>query len=161
VVKISTKDELNSFGGAEAKFNISVNVGFEPAPLAMVASGGEISRVMLALKQVFSDVDGTPTLLFDEIDTGISGKTAKRVAQKLHSLAKKKQIIIITHLPVAAAAGNSHFHISKKVENNITKTNITLLNDVDRKNIIASMISGEVTTSSMQQAEELLQQETQ
>jgi DNA repair protein RecN (Recombination protein N) len=112
---------------------------------------------MLALKEVFSDVDGTSTLLFDEIDTGISGRTAKKVATKLHNLSKKKQIIVITHLPVVAAMGDSHFHIAKKVDNNATKTDIRYLNAEDRQRIIASMVAGEVTESSIQQAKELLE----
>jgi DNA repair protein RecN (Recombination protein N) len=156
VTKFVSKDTLDAQGGVEAKFYLSVNIGFEPAPLAQVASGGEISRVMLALKEVFSDVDGTSTLLFDEIDTGISGRTAKKVAHKLHNLAKKKQVIVITHLPVVAAMGDNHFHIAKKVDNDRTKTDIRYLSSDERQKIIASMIAGEVTESSLAQAIELL-----
>jgi DNA repair protein RecN (Recombination protein N) len=143
-------------GGTEAAFYISVNKGFKPAPLAQVASGGEISRVMLALKEVFADVDATPTLLFDEIDTGISGRTAKKVATKLAALAKNKQIIVITHLPVVAAAGNAHFHIEKSSDNGLTKTTVNKLENADRRNTLAAMIAGSATSAAIMQAEELL-----
>ena len=89
--------DLDYSGGISAEFFILTNAGFKPAPLATVASGGEVSRVMLALKEVFADFDNVGTMLFDEIDTGISGKAAQSVAKKLKQLSKKKQIIVITH----------------------------------------------------------------
>ena len=143
-------------GSEEAVFYISVNKGFEPAPLAQVASGGEVSRVMLALKEVFSEADKTPTLLFDEIDTGISGRTAKKVAEKLKALSKTKQIIVITHLPVVAAAGGTHFHIDKNADSGQTRTIVTELSGAERRNTLAAMIAGTPTAASVMQAEELL-----
>lgn len=155
-VKFSEIGILDKRGGIEAEFYISTNAGFEPGPLSTVASGGEISRVMLALKEVFAEADSISTLLFDEIDTGISGKAAKSVAEKLKSLSKKKQIIVITHLPVVAALGDSHFHISKKEKDGLSRTDIVKIDGSYRENVIATMIAGEVTENSLSQAKELL-----
>lgn len=152
----TNKEELDSRGGVDGKFYISVNKGFEPAPLAQVASGGEISRIMLALKEVFSESDPISTLLFDEIDTGISGITAKKVAERLKRLSEGKQVIVITHLPVVAAKGDTHFFIKKDMAENTTKTTISKLGEVDREKIIASMIAGEPTDAALEQARELL-----
>ncbi len=149
-------NDLNYDGGISAEFFISTNAGFKTAPLATVASGGEVSRVMLALKEVFADFDNVGTMLFDEIDTGISGKAAQSVAKKLKQLSKRKQIIVITHLPVVAAMGDSHFHISKSDKDGISSTNILKLDKASKINIIATMISGEVTPTAMQQAEDMI-----
>lgn len=149
-------NHLNAAGGVEGRFYISVNPGFEPAPLVQVASGGEISRVMLALKEVFGKSDPVPTMLFDEIDTGISGKAARKVALKLGNLAKHKQILVITHLPVVAATGSDHFLISKSAEDGSAKTSIVKLGIDERRRALASMISGEATETALKQADELL-----
>ena len=149
-------DNLDISGGISAEFFISTNAGFKTAPLATVASGGEVSRVMLALKEVFADYDNVGTMLFDEIDTGISGKAAGAVAKKLKQLSKRKQIIVITHLPVVAAMGDSHFHISKSDKEGISSTNILKLDKQGKINIIATMISGEATKMAMQQAEDMI-----
>lgn len=156
VVIFKKLDELDSHGGVTAEFNISTNAGFKPAPLIQVASGGEVSRVMLALKEVFADFDDVSTMIFDEIDTGISGKAAKSVAEKLKKLSQKKQIIVITHLPVVAAMGDCHFHISKNVVDGISSTSITKLDSSDKEKMIATMIAGEVTDASIAQAKDLL-----
>lgn len=152
---------LDLKGGVAAEFFISTNSGFQPGPLASVASGGEISRVMLALKEVFGDADGVSTMLFDEIDTGISGKAAKSVAEKLKKLSKNKQIIVITHLPVVAAMGATHFHITKDGDSGLSKTKIDKLTDEERPNIIATMIAGAATVASIAQANELLKEAAQ
>ena len=149
-------DNLDISGGISAEFFISTNAGFKTAPLATVASGGEVSRVMLALKEVFADYDNVGTMLFDEIDTGISGKAAGAVAKKLKQLSNRKQIIVITHLPVVAAMGDSHFHISKSDKEGISSTNILKLDKQGKINIIATMISGEATKMAMQQAEDMI-----
>ena len=149
-------DNLDISGGISAEFFISTNAGFKTAPLATVASGGEVSRVMLALKEVFADYDNVGTMLFDEIDTGISGKAAGAVAKKLKQLSKRKQIIVITHLPVVAAMGDSHFHISKSDKDGVSSTNILKLDKATKINIIATMISGEATKMAMQQAEDMI-----
>ena len=155
-VKFKDNESLDYQAGISAEFYISTNAGFQTAPLATVASGGEVSRVMLALKEVFADYDNVGTMLFDEIDTGISGKAAQSVAKKLKELSKKKQIIVITHLPVVAAMGDSHFHISKSDKDGISSTNILKLDKASKINIIATMISGEATPTALQQAEDMI-----
>lgn len=155
-VDFNFSDIPDKQAGAEAEFFISTNPGFPPAPLATTASGGEISRVMLGLKEIFSDADNTSTLVFDEIDTGISGKTADKVGEKLYSLANRKQLIVITHLPVVAAKGDIHFHIYKEVIENKTITKIKILNKQERIETIATMIAGKISETSMANASELL-----
>ena len=155
-VKFKDNESLDYQAGISAEFYISTNAGFQTAPLATVASGGEVSRVMLALKEVFADFDNVGTMLFDEIDTGISGKAAQSVAKKLKELSKKKQIIVITHLPVVAAMGDSHFHISKSDKDGVSATNILKLDKSSKINIIATMISGEATPIALQQAEDMI-----
>lgn len=156
-VKFKENETLDFQAGISAEFYISTNAGFQTAPLATVASGGEVSRVMLALKEVFADYDNVGTMLFDEIDTGISGKAAQSVAKKLKELSRKKQIIVITHLPVVAAMGDNHFHISKSDKDGISATNIVKLDKTSKINIIATMISGEITPTAIKQAEEMLE----
>ena len=148
-VKFKDNESLDYQAGISAEFYISTNAGFQTAPLATVASGGEVSRVMLALKEVFADFDNVGTMLFDEIDTGISAK-------KLKELSKKKQIIVITHLPVVAAMSDSHFHISKTDKDGVSATNILKLDKSSKINIIAVMISGEATPTALQQAEDMI-----
>lgn len=155
-VVFKENNDLDYSGGISAEFFISTNAGFKTAPLATVASGGEVSRVMLALKEVFADFDNIGTMLFDEIDTGISGKAAGAVAKKLKQLSKRKQIIVITHLPVVAAMGDSHFHISKSDKDGISSTNILKLDKAGKISIIATMISGEATPTAMKQAEDMI-----
>ena len=155
-VVFKENNDLDYSGGISAEFFISTNAGFKTAPLATIASGGEVSRVMLALKEVFADYDNVGTMLFDEIDTGISGKAAGAVAKKLKQLSKRKQIIVITHLPVVAAMGDSHFHISKSDKDGISSTNILKLDKAAKISIIATMISGEATPAAMQQAEDMI-----
>jgi len=153
-LKLLDKVDDNAF--AEGEFLISTNAGFEPAGLSKIASGGEISRVMLAIKDVFAESDNVSTLIFDEIDTGISGKTAKKVAEKLKNISNYKQLIVITHLPVVAAMADKHFHISKIQSDNTTKTVVNTLDKLAQKEILAAMISGSVTEMSIKQAEELI-----
>ena len=155
-VKFEEGDNLDSLAGITAEFYISTNAGFEPGPLSTVASGGEVSRVMLALKEVFAEADSISTMLFDEIDSGISGKAAKSVAERLKKLSEKKQIIVITHLPVVAAQGETHFHISKSVHDGKSRTDIQKLDTVSRHTVIATMLAGEATEQSIMQAKELL-----
>lgn len=149
-------EKPDAMAGIKAEFYISTNPGFEPGPLSRVASGGEVSRVMLALKEVFAEADRVGTLVFDEIDTGISGRTAKKVALKLKKVSGARQVIVITHLPVVASAGRRHFHITKSADGGRAKTEIGLVAEADRLNILASMISGEATDSAIGQAEEMV-----
>ncbi len=157
-VRFTETGKLDALGGVTAEFFISTNSGFDLGALSTVASGGEVSRVMLALKEVFADADCIDTMLFDEIDTGISGRAAKSVAQKLKSLSSNKQIIVITHLPVVAAKGGDHFHITKGIENGVSITHIDKIDENHRKNVIATMIAGEVTEASLSQADELIRE---
>lgn len=151
-------EKLDSQAGIRAEFYISTNPGFEPGPLVKVASGGEISRVMLALKEVFAVADKVDTLIFDEVDTGISGRTAKKVALKLKKVSKARQVIVITHLPVVASAGSRHFHITKSLLGDKARTEIGLVNESDRVKVLASMIAGDETESSISQAREMIQE---
>lgn len=154
--KLNILDNLDENAFAEGEFLISTNIGFDLANLSKIASGGEISRVMLAIKDVFAKSDNISTLIFDEIDTGISGKTAKKVAEKLKNISNYKQLIVITHLPVVAAMADKHFHISKIQSDNTTKTVVHTLDKLAQKEILAAMISGSVTEMSIKQAEELI-----
>ncbi len=139
------------------EFFISLNVGEEPKPLAEVASGGEISRIMLALKTVLAEVDQIPTLIFDEIDSGISGRIAMVVGKNLREVAKKRQVICITHLPQIASNGEFHFCVEKEEDLYASHTRIRPLNREERILEIAKLIGGEkITESAIQSARELL-----
>lgn len=139
-------DKYSANGNDEAYFMLSTNVGEPVRPLYEVASGGELSRVMLALKSCIAYEDDTPTLIFDEIDVGISGKTANSVAKKLSIIARKHQVICITHLPQIASMADTHYIIEKNVENNKTTTNIRQLDEKRSLCEIARLLGGEVIT---------------
>ena len=132
------------------------NVGEDFKPLAKIASGGEMSRIMLAIKKVLADVDEVETLVFDEIDTGISGIAANKVGEKMKQISKSHQVICVTHLATIAAKGDSNYFISKEVKEEKTRTNISLLKDESLLKEIARIASGEVTAVSMQYARELV-----
>ena len=143
-------------GMDHVEYLISVNPGEEPKPLAKVASGGELSRIMLAIKTVLADQDEIDTLIFDEIDTGISGRTAQMVANKLDQIAKKRQVICITHLPQIAAMAKKHFGIIKSIKDNKTVTNITELDYDGSVMELARMLGGDsVTDTAVSNAREL------
>jgi DNA repair protein RecN (Recombination protein N) len=139
-------------------FFISTNPGVEPMPLARVASGGEISRIMLALKSILAKSDRLPILIFDEIDTGISGAIAQRVGDCMLALGGYHQIIAITHLPQVAAAGTTHLKVAKSVEDGRTHVAMKRLTETERREEIASLISGsEVTEGALRTARELIE----
>lgn len=139
-----------------AYFIISTNVGEEMKPLWQVASGGELSRIMLAMKSCLADSDRIETLIFDEIDVGISGRTAQMVAEKIHGIGKNHQVICITHLPQIAAMANHHYLIAKKVEDEKTVTNITHLNKEEEIMELARLIGGvKITDTVIQSAKEM------
>jgi DNA repair protein RecN (Recombination protein N) len=122
-----------------------------------VASGGEISRIMLAIKNILSETDIIPVMVFDEIDTGISGKVAADVGAKLYSISKRKQILCITHLPQIASYSDSHYYVEKNVLNGKTETGIRKLDDKSKVKEIARLLSGEkITEASIKSAEELI-----
>ena len=146
-------------GTDSVEFMISANAGEELRPLAKVASGGELSRIMLALKRITGEVDGIPTMIFDEIDTGISGATAGVVGEKLRSIAKTHQIICITHLPQIAARAEHHFRIEKHSDGISTQTTVVPLSEEERIEEVARLMSGTaVTDSARAAARELIEQ---
>lgn len=146
---------FNVYGTNKVDFRICTNTGEEEKPLIKVASGGEMSRVMLAIKTVLANVDEVPTLIFDEIDTGISGKAAKAVAEKMKIIAKNHQIICITHLPSIAAKGDYNYYISKNIQNEKTVTNIRLLSEEETISEIARIANGDITEVAIANAREL------
>ena len=149
--------ELRPDGMDEIEFFISPNVGSEPKPLAKIASGGEISRVMLALKTVLAQVDLIPTMIFDEIDAGIGGRTADIVGQKLKELSRFRQVFCITHLPQIARFADQHFRVEKGVEGDRTTITAKLLTQEERVEEVARMHGGEATVTTLAHAKELLE----
>lgn len=144
-------------GNNEIEFMISFNLGEDLKPIYKVASGGEMSRFMLAFKTILADIDEIDTIVFDEIDTGISGIAAQVVGDKLHNIAKKKQILCITHLPQIAANADTHFCISKKSDENRTYTTIRRLKDEESINEIARLIAGSnITNTTIEHAREIV-----
>ena len=124
-----TPDDLTPNGADEIEFLISPNVGEPLKPLAKIISGGEMSRFMLALKNILADVDGIGTMIFDEIDTGISGNISAVVAEKMCNISRKRQVIAVTHMPSLAAMADNHYLIAKSTDNGKTNTHLTLLDD--------------------------------
>ena len=156
-VEIRKTQEITMHGIDNAEFMIATNVGETFKPLAKIASGGEISRIMLALKTVFSAVDNISVLIFDEIDTGISGETVRRVAEKLRELSRNTQIICVTHSPQIAGRAQQQFFIKKEIENNFTETKVHELNTEERIREIARIISGDnITEASINHAKEIM-----
>lgn len=154
---IEKSNNFNSRGFNDVSFLISTNPGEPLKPLEKVLSGGELSRIMLALKCVFVDKDKIPTLIFDEIDTGISGTIAKRVGEKMYQVSCKHQVLCITHLPQIAALSDCHYFVSKKVENEKTFTQIRTLDKYDKIKEIAKMTSGdEVSDVTLENASEMV-----
>ena len=125
-IDVNLSEIVNNRGYDDVQFLISANPGEPLKPLEKVLSGGELSRIMLALKCVFVDKDKIPTLIFDEIDTGISGAIGKRVGEKMYQVSVKHQVLCITHLPQIAALSDNHYFVSKKVENGKTFTQIRI-----------------------------------
>jgi len=150
-------DKARDTGQDEVEFLISPNPGEQVRPLRKIASGGELSRVMLALKSIGREQERFKTLIFDEIDSGIGGKTAEFIAQKLKDLARRHQVICITHLPQIASHARHHFRIDKKMEKNRTFTTVQKLGFEDRVEEIARLISGSrLTEAALQNAREML-----
>lgn len=153
------EDKVSLTGIDNIEFMISTNTGEPLKPLAKIASGGEISRIMLALKSIFADTDKTETLIFDEIDTGISGRTAQTVAQKMADLSVNHQLLSISHLPQIASMANTHILIGKHVKDEKTYTEISVLDRNSRVVEIARMLGGvEVNDTALTHADEMLRQ---
>ena len=154
----NTKGKLTIHGMDNIEFLISANLGEASKPIAKIASGGELSRIMLALKSVIAEKDNTPTMIFDEIDTGVSGRAAQKIGIKLHEISRMRQVICVTHLAQIAVSGDTHMLIEKKAENGKTKTSVCELKSLDeRKREIARIISGDNTSeTTLASAEEML-----
>ena len=149
------EEEFFENGKDEVEFFIRTNLGEDEKPLSKIASGGEMSRIMLAIKKVLADTDKMPVLIFDEIDTGISGKAANAVAEKLNGISKNHQVLCISHLPSIAAIADYNYFISKKVVADRTNTNIKLLNEKETLEEIARISSGEINETTINYAMQL------
>ena len=154
-INFSKDEKYNSNGLDEVEIYIRTNIGEDAKPLYKIASGGEMSRIMLAIKNVLSNVDSVPVLIFDEIDTGISGIAAKSVGEKLKSISKVHQVLCVTHLASIAAKGDYNYYIHKKVESEKTQTNVKLLDEEETIKEIARIASGDITEISLKHAREL------
>ena len=155
-IEMTKKDKISADGIDQIRFMISTNPGLPMRPVQEVASGGELSRIMLALKSVAAQADGVDTLIFDEIDTGISGETANRVAKKMAVISKEHQVIAITHLPQIAAMADSHYFIRKQTDQKNTQTMIYKLKKDESLKEISRMISGDQRSeTSMEHAKEM------
>lgn len=150
------KGKYTKNGCDEIEFLISANLGEEPRPLSKIASGGELSRIMLAIKSVLAERDEISTMIFDEIDTGISGRAAQKVGHQLKKVSNNKQVICVTHLAQIAAKADSHLFIEKNVVDGRTITEITPLDFNGRKYELARIIGGEITEQNIKAAEEML-----
>lgn len=157
-IKVTCGD-LHQRGMDLVEFLITTNVGHTKQSVAHIASGGELSRIMLALKTVLLEKSSLETIIFDEVDTGVSGKVACAIGQKMQRIAKSKQVLCITHLPQVAAFASHHLYVSKYIENKDTKTRVSLLNENQRIEEIAKMLSGDwVSEQALQQAQNLIEQ---
>ncbi|MDE7477055.1 MAG: DNA repair protein RecN, partial [Lachnospiraceae bacterium] len=157
-IQVRKKEEIASNGYDDVEFMISTNPGEPLKSLGNVASGGELSRIMLAIKTVLASRDRIPTMIFDEIDTGISGKTAWKVSEKLGRLSQSHQIICITHLPQIAAMADNHYKIAKYAADNKTMTDIVQLDETETVDELARMLgSDEITDTVRENARELIE----
>ncbi|MBY7025044.1 DNA repair protein RecN [Clostridium botulinum] len=156
-INIVREEKFNSRGFDDVCFMISTNPGEPLMPLEKILSGGELSRIMLALKCVFADKDEIATLIFDEIDTGISGGVAKRVGEKMYQVSKNHQVLCITHLPQIAILSDYHYFVSKMVKENKTFTNIRVLTKEEKEYQIGRMLDGdEVTEATLNNVKEMI-----
>ncbi len=154
---VFTETELSPVGADAVAFYMSANLGEALKPLNKVASGGELARIMLALKNVLAEKDHVPTLIFDEVDTGVSGRAAQRVAEKLHEVSKTKQVLCVTHLPQLAALADTHLLIAKGEHDGRTFTTVEPLDLEGRKAELARIIGGtNITETTLKSAEEML-----
>ena len=152
-----TETELMPSGADLVAFYMSANAGEALKPMSKVASGGELARIMLAMKNVLAEQDAVSTLIFDEVDTGVSGRAAQKVAEKLRSVAKSKQVLCVTHLPQLAALANTHLLIAKEERKGRTYTTVTPLDMEGRKRELARIIGGaNITETTLKSAEEML-----
>lgn len=152
-----TLGKLTSSGMDSMEMLISVNAGEPPKPIAKIASGGELSRIMLAIKNVTAEKDDVPTMIFDEIDTGVSGKAAQKIGVKLREISRDRQVLCVTHLSQIAVMADSHLYIEKKTQNDRTFTEVSVLDENSRVGEIARIIGGDnITGSTLEAAKEQL-----
>ena len=157
-VTLTSRDEPNAEGAEDVEFRVALNVGHEDRPLARVASGGELSRVMLALKTILARVDRVPTLIFDEVDAGIGGRVGLQVGDTLRRVAAEHQVFAISHLPQIAARAHHHIVVAKGAKGGVTTADITVLEGTSRVNEIARMLGGDPESKvSRAHAKELLE----
>ena len=154
-IDFSEENNFNINGLDKVEFLISTNIGEKSKPLVKIASGGEMSRIMLAIKSVLADIDKTPIIIFDEIDTGISGIAANATGEKIKRISKKHQVICVTHLASIAAKGDFNYFVYKQVNEDSTNTNVKLLNEDEVLKEIARISTGKVTDISLNHAKEL------
>ncbi|EAF0970118.1 DNA repair protein RecN [Listeria monocytogenes] len=155
----ANKMELTESGQDSVVFYMSTNPGEPLKPLAKIASGGELSRMMLALKTIFSRHQGITSIIFDEVDTGVSGRVGQAIAEKIYAVSVGSQVLCISHLPQVAAMANHHYYITKKVQNKRTTTSVTVLKGEEKVEEISRMIAGiEVTELTKQHAKEMIEQ---
>ena len=155
-IHLTEAKNYSANGNDEVEFYLAANPGEPIRPLGSVASGGELSRVMLAIKTILADEEDTPTLIFDEIDTGISGVTAGKVGEKLRRIGKSRQVICITHLPQIASVADHHFLIQKEAEDGTAKTKMTVLDEAASTEELARLLGGaNVTERVMESAREM------
>jgi DNA repair protein RecN (Recombination protein N) len=155
-IEITVLEELSSSGTDKVRFLFSANKGVGVEEIAKVASGGELSRLMLAVKSILTASSFLPTVIFDEIDNGISGEVAGKVAMMMQEIAKQRQLIVITHLPQIAAKGNLHYFVYKEKQTDSTATHLRALSEKERVSEIAKMMSGDDGTASSAAAQELM-----
>ena len=154
---VEGEDGLNEFGMDRVRFLMSANLGEDLKPINRIASGGELSRIMLALKNVLAETDCVTTMVFDEVDTGVSGRAATKVAQKLSQVARGRQVLCVTHLPQIAAMGDVHFSVEKGERDGRTYTRVAQLDRPRRREELARLSGGASTAILLEGAEELLQ----
>ena len=154
-VEFDNNHKFDKNGLDNVEFLISTNIGETAKPLIKIASGGEMSRIMLAIKSIISSFDQIPIIVFDEIDTGISGLAANKVGEKMKNISKSHQVICITHLAPIAAKGDHNYLISKNTENNKTKTSIKELNETEIIREIARISTGNISNIALEHAKEL------
>jgi DNA repair protein RecN (Recombination protein N) len=158
VVHLEPHPDVRPGGRERVEFRVSLNPGFDPAPLTRVASGGEMSRLMLALKTALVEVDEVPILIFDEVDVGIGGEVAHRVAQRLAQVSESHQVLVVTHLAQIAARADSHLSVDKRTSGSRPSTRVRSLEGAERVREVARMLGGDPDSeASRTHAEELLE----
>lgn len=157
IVNFKQLEKFEENGKDLVEFYISTNVGEPPKSLPKIASGGELSRMMIALKTIFSSSSGITSIIFDEVDTGVSGRVAQAIAEKIADISMDSQVLCISHLPQVAAMADHHYYIKKQVDNDRTYTTVTEMNELERVEEVSRMMSGaEITEATLQHAKELL-----